>query len=183
MAAARTTVTKWLFDPCVASYADTEISQLLLYLLFFAFLLLFLPTHLEECSSSSLPFCLCLCLSNSSRLLLAPEFFPLSLVSCHLLSKGSSCSLRSFLSLSGSTQFSITPLDLLDRFLFCLLRRCFIGLQLPPDSVGNSWVTPNIIGRLGPWGALNRRLRVFPSPIWSRRDTAFRKNGRGSPGI
>jgi hypothetical protein len=71
----------------VALSADAEIPQLLLYSLFFAFLLRSALTYFPEGSSSSLHICMHLFLSGPNRLLLAAEFFLLSLVSesCLLL--------------------------------------------------------------------------------------------------
>ena len=110
-----------LSDPLIALDADTEVSQLLLYPLFFTFLPLLLLTYLPEGSSNSLPFRLHCFLLNSNRLLLAPKFFLLSLVSRPLLGQGPACSRHGSLLLCNSRQFCIMPFSLINCCPFSLL--------------------------------------------------------------
>ena len=122
MKTARATVSACrLSDSLIALDADTKISQLVLYPLFFTFLPLLLLTYLPEGSSSPLPFCLHCFLLNSNRLLLAPEFFLLSLLSRPLLGQGPGCSRHSSLPLCNSPQFGIMPLSLINCYPFSLL--------------------------------------------------------------
>jgi hypothetical protein len=149
MGASPATVPIYLLDLWVALHANAKLSQLSLHILFFASLcLLFLAYSFEF--SCHLPLH-----SNAGCFPLALKFLLLDLVSRPFQRKvpGFKFFLGSFLSISGLAQFRIVSVNVLDSFPFNSLRPRFVQLQLLPDAILDSRVTPN--DSLMPRGALS----------------------------
>jgi len=154
MGASCATVPVYLFNPWVACHANAKVPQLSLHVLFFASLCLLLLAYSFEFSCNSCPFCHLPLHSNAGCFSLALKFLPLDLVSRPFQRKvpGFKFCLGGFLFISGLAQFSIVSVNVLDCFPFNSLRPRFVQLQLFPDIILDSRVTPN--ESLTPRGAL-----------------------------